>query len=96
MAARTGHTGMRSIGAVQNMPRLTTNLNIREKRTLQNRLLNAQEAAEKAVEVIEDVALAAYEAGMSYATVGGILTIHGTTAKDMCDRADARRTQQNR
>lgn len=94
MPPRTGNKGSRAIGAVSNMPRLSNALTIREKRTLQNRLLNSQEAAERAVEVIEDVALDCYEAGMSYNTIGGILSIHGTTTKDMCDRAHARRAEQ--
>lgn len=92
MAGRNGTN--RSIAAVAGMPRLNTSMPIREKRTWQNRLLNRQEAAERAVEAIEDEMLAAYEAGMSYATIGGIISVHPTTAKDMCDRADKRRVEE--
>lgn len=88
-----GTTGGRSTAVVAGMPRVATTLPIRERRRLQNRLLASQEAAEKAVETIEDEIVTAYEAGLSYATVAGILSIHATTAKDMYDRAVARRSE---
>jgi len=63
------------------------------RRRWQKRLLDKQEVIEKAVVDLEDEVLLAYDGGMSFAVVGGILGLHPTTVKDIYERADKRRAE---
>jgi hypothetical protein len=57
------------------------NLSSRERRSWSTKVLAAQEAVDKAEEALDKVLSEAWEAGVSYASLGGLLGVHSGTAQ---------------
>lgn len=60
-------------------------LSSRERRSWTRRVLDAGEAIDKAEDALTKVLYEAWEAGMSYATLGALISVHGTTIKERLD-----------
>ena len=66
-------------------------LSARDRRAWNVRIMNAQEAVEKAQDAVDALLIQAWEAGMSYAALGGVLGSHNGTMQKRIEDARAKR-----